>query len=509
MPVPAETTPLPRAAALAATLVAAAITAAVASAANAPIPNAPLDALLDRALAANATPGIAVAAVQGDRVVWLATRGWADREAQRPVAPDTRFYIASTTKAFTATAAACLSARGQLDLDAPLTRALPKARFHAAVHPESIRVVDLLTHTHGIDPEGPVSIRVAYTGDYTYDALFRALATHGAARGGRAFEYSNLGYDLAGIVLDPKRKGGWKEVVEREVMQPLGMSSTTAYRSRLKDAEIAMPYENSVEGFERVPLAKQDENMGPAGGMFSTAPDLARFVLAELNAGRVDGRQALPASVVAETQRAHALNSGPPRGYRRFAWGLGWDLGTYAGDTLVHRFGSFPGYGCHVSFIPSRRVGVVVLVNNSRTGLGIADVIANAAYDELLAREGAETRIQAEVDTLGSRMEELRQAIAADRARRAARSQQLPRPLAAYAGRYVNPDWGTLELVVEGGRLAASMGVARCPVEVFDAAKERLRIELFGRGGVVDVVFPEGATRAAAVRLAGAEYRRE
>ena len=145
-----------------------------------------LDSLLNRAMLSNTTPGISVAVVQGDQVIWRAARGWADREARRAVSPATQFYIASTTKALTATAAASMAARGALDLEAPLSLALPGARFHSSVHAESIRVADLLTHTHGIDADGPVSVRVAYTGDYEYaTCTVHSRASLPRAPGGR------------------------------------------------------------------------------------------------------------------------------------------------------------------------------------------------------------------------------------------------------------------------------------------------------------------------------------
>ncbi len=471
-------------------------------------PNTTFDPLLDRAMASDATPGISVAVVLGDSVIWLAARGWADRESKRAVTPETRFYIASTTKALTATAAACLAARGQLDLEAPLSKVLPLARFNAAVHPESIRVVDLLTHTHGIDADGPVSVRVAYTGDYDYAGLYRAIASQGAASTGHEYAYSSLGYDLAGIVLDPAHDRGWKHVIEREVTGPLGMTATTAYRSKVRDALLAMPYENTTAGFERVRLAKHDANMGPAGGIFSTSGDLARLLIAELNEGRVDGSARIPASVIAETQRFYVAQAGKPWDYPRHGWGLGWDLGTYESDTLVHRFGTFPGYGCHVSFMPARHIGVVVLVNNSRTGMLFADIVANAVYDQLSGRVDAGARMDAALDSLRARTTKLHAALSTDRTRRAARPQQLSHPLEGYAGEFVNSDWGVLRLSVREGHLFARMGVAESKVEVYDATKDKLRVELFGGGGVVEAVFPEGAAQASELKLEGASFRR-
>ena len=158
--------------------------------------------------------------------------------------------------------------------------------------------------------------------------------------------------------------------------------------------------------------------------------------------------------------------------------------------------------------MPSHRLGVVVLVNASPAGMPLADVVANAIYDRMLGRTDATPRADSELGSLAKRIEKLRDAIAGDRAKRAARPQSLPHPLAAYAGTYVNPDWGTLTLRVVGRRLEARMGVARSAVETYDAATNRLRIELFGGGDVMQVIFPDGAVRSSALELEGVTFLR-
>lgn len=467
-----------------------------------------LEATLDSAMATGLTPGIAVALVQGDRIVWQAARGYADREAKLKVTDDTRFYIASTTKALTALAAASLAARGELDLDAPLSRYLPKAKHPVGLSNDSIRVVDLLTHTHGIDGQGPISARVAFTGDYTNEDLMRALGAHSAAQTGRAFAYSNLGYDLVGLILDPLQKGGWKEVVEREVLLPLGMTSTSAYRSRVPQDRIAQPYEMTPSGFEPRALAKQNNNMGPAGGHFSTATDLARLLVAEMNGGRVDGKACIPAEVIDATQRLHAVQDRKFSFYHRYGWGLGWDLGTFDGDTLLHRFGSFPGFWSHVSFMPRRHLGVVVLTNGGGAGSALSNLVANSIYDRMIGRSDAQARFTAGLVEQRQRGARMREAITAERAKREARQKPMPHPLAAYAGTYGHPDWGAIELRETNGKLEAIMGEARSSVEVFDAEKEQLRVELFGGGSVMQVYFYQGADRAREILLEGASFKR-
>ena len=102
--------------------------------------------------------------------------------------------------------------------------------------------------THGIDGDGPVTVRTAYTGDFTGGLLLQLLRLHPAASAGRKFVYSNLGYNLFGLVLDAQFEEGWKRVIRREVFDPLGMSSTTALMSEAPAARLALPYKMGPSG---------------------------------------------------------------------------------------------------------------------------------------------------------------------------------------------------------------------------------------------------------------------
>ena len=116
---------------------------------------------------AELSPGLGVAVAVGDWVAWTEGFGVVDLDTRRPVTDDTPFYIASTTKALTATAAALAAHRGDLNLDSPMVRYLPRARLPDGVDPESITVRDLGGLTHGLAADGPVVFRTAYTGDFT------------------------------------------------------------------------------------------------------------------------------------------------------------------------------------------------------------------------------------------------------------------------------------------------------------------------------------------------------
>ncbi len=468
-----------------------------------------VEPLVRKAFETGASPGLAIAVVKDGETAWVGSFGDADREGRRRVSADTRFYIASTTKALTALAAARLAARGALDLDAPVTRLLPQIVLPAGIDPASVRVRDLATHTHGIDGQGPVSIRVAFTGEYTNAQLLQLLGTHGVAKTGRAFQYSNLGYDLLGIVLAPAGRDGWKTIVEHEVTSPIGMAGTTPWRSRVPADKVALPYEMGPDGFERVPLAKEDANMGPAGGHFSTAADLARLLVVELNGGRIDGRTVIPAEVIASTQKTQVPQDRQFAFLHRTGWALGWDVGTYDGETVLHRFGGFAGYYSHVSFMPERKLGVVALVNGGGAASSLAEVVAMAVYNRLLERADSAARFDTRVAQLRERMAQGPAEVAKERATRAARQQKLPHPLADYAGVFENAQYGRIELRVVGERLEAIAGVARSAVEVYDASSNRLRVELFGGGSVIQLEFPPEGGPAKAAAMLAARFERK
>ncbi|MDX1579315.1 MAG: serine hydrolase domain-containing protein, partial [Gemmatimonadota bacterium] len=417
-------------------------------------------------------------------------------------------YIASSTKSFTALAASILHERGELDLDAPLSRYLPRAELHEDLDPDAITLRDLLTHTHGIAGVGPIVFRTAYSGVHTHDQLVDLLPTHGPAENGRAFRYSNVGYNIASLAMDATLDAPWKDVLAREIFGPLGMRSTTGYLSRIPRERLAMPYGVVPEGYVRRPYSKGDDNMHAAGGLVTTVADAALWLRANLNGGRLGGERILDERAIAETHRKQAEQDATFLGFERDGYGLGWVTGSYDGDTVLHHFGGFPGFHAHISFMPDHDLGVAVLVD-SGSGARLADAIARRAYDELRSVPNLDSKWEAELASLADAAAERRARVAADLERRAARPQDLPHPRAAYVGAFANGELGTIEVSLSGdGALRARIGRMESEVEVYDAEKNMLRVELTGGGTVMPVEFEEGEDRAVRLRWLGRVFER-
>jgi len=468
-----------------------------------------LAAFARRVVESGLTPGMAVAVTVGDWVAYADGFGLADVSTGRHVTGDTPFYIASTTKSLTATAAALAASAGELEFAAPMVRYLPGARLPTGVPRERITVHDLAALTHGLSGNGPVVLRTAYTGEFTTDQLLDLLRYHEPTGDYGSFNYNNLGYNLLGLVLEAVYHESWKDVVRRLVLDPIGMTSTSAYLSRIPPDRIAEPHEGTSDGWRRMALGKDDRNLHAAGGHFASARDLARYLAAHISGGIVDGERVLPAAPLLLTHRQQVTQDRTFGPYHRHGWGYGWDLGTYAGDTLLHRFGGFAGYRSHMSFMPQRGVGVVVLVNGEGPASAAADLVADYAYDRLLGRDGVDARAAVALDSLVAGLAAYRRGITEHLAERRARLAPLRHPLADFAGTYASPLLGHMEWRVVAEGLELRMGVVRSRAEVYDAAKDQLRIEVGGGGQVATFVFPDGGGPARAVRLAGVEFARE
>lgn len=431
---------------------------------------AAIDSFVESAMAElGVVPGVALAAVRDGEVVHEAGYGWRDREERLPVTPRTVFYTASLAKAFTGATAAVLAAEGEIDLDAPLSRFFPGLTDAPPVRADETTLRDLLRHGAPFS-NGGVNFVTSFVGPYEPRDLVRVLNDYSDPSEG--FVYSNTNYALAGYALEAATGRDWRDVMRERVFAPLAMVRSTARLADVDSADFALPYLAQEDGIRRIPFAKSDGTITGAGGIFSTAGDLARFVVAQLDGGRLDGRQALPVAAVREMQSPQIGLDATFFEFERYAYGLGLYLARWEGEALVHHFGGFPGFRSHVSFMPEHGLGVVVLQNEGVDGNRFADIVAAYVYDRLLGRPNADERgIR--------RLADLRQAIEERRAQRRDSEAALARwerspgvpslPPNAYAGEFVNERLGTLRMVTAGDRLRLVWGDIDAPVLPTDA----------------------------------------
>ncbi len=468
-------------------------------------PAAGLQALAEQAEASGALPGFQIAVVAEGRLIWTTARGLADASTGLATTEATGYYIASTTKCFTALAAAQRAARGDLDLQANLAQMLPQADWRPSLQADRITLRELLTHTHGIDADAvPAQLRINLSGVYRDNAeLLHWLAQATPAAGAKAFAYSNLGYDLAGMAMAPTGRDGWKAQVQREVLDPLGLKRTSPWRSALASMTLATPHADSPRGWLALPANKQDSNMGPAGGMFATASDLARLIEVLLDGGRLDGRKVLPQQTLDLMLNAQVTQDRQMLGYQRHGHSLGFDLARLQGQHILTRLGNFRGASSHLSFMPAKGLGLALLTNGDTVAGMAGEQLAQAIYRCLLGDPTAAR--QALADGLGPILQTQARLRAAPPP---LPTSQWPLPPEALAGRYRDEQLGELDVVWTGQALWARWGVLHSELSLRFADKLQWRVDWSGQGILIGFL-RDTQGRVTGLTMWGREFRRQ
>ncbi|MFJ2233216.1 serine hydrolase domain-containing protein [Streptomyces sp. NPDC087859] len=306
-------------------------------------------ALLHRIAVAQAegrTPSLVAAVVRDGRAVWHGSRTSVDGHG-----PDenVQYRIGSITKTFTAVLVLRLRDEGLLDLGDPLEKHLPGTGAGEAT------LAELLAHTAGLAAESPGpwwerspgSLRPELT-----DVLGEQPFLH---PGGRRFHYSNPGYTLLGALVEKLRGAAWEDVLRREVLEPLGLESTSA--------QPRAPHAGgwAVHPWADVMLPEPTEDLGrmaPAGQLWSTTGDLAKFA-AFLAKG--DDR-VLSAETVRE-MRTPAAPAEAADVVDGATYGLGMQVQSRDGRLLVGHSGSLPGFLANLTISVADDVAAVVLAN--------------------------------------------------------------------------------------------------------------------------------------------------
>jgi CubicO group peptidase (beta-lactamase class C family) len=403
-------------------------------------------------LAAWEVPGCAIAAVRDEDVILAAGWGRRDLAADLPVTPDTLFAIGSTTKAFTVATVGALVDDGLLEWERPLRDYLPDLRLHDPVVTDRLSIVDLLSHRSGLPRHD-----LAWLGhpDRSRAELVRRLRFLPLSRDLRQeFQYCNLGYLVAGHIVEVLSGTPWEDYLRTRLLTPAGMDRSNLSADGLRaDPDHATAYERRQGAVVPVP-PRPVTAMAPAGAVNSCAADMARWLLTQLGGGRLDGRAVMSPATMARQHAPHMLipedRTFPAS--TRHAYGLGWMIGRYRDHRLAEHSGGIDGFQTECMLLPDDGIGVAVMTNTSSSAM--APVVAYRVLDELLGVEP--------LDWFSSFKARYHAATAGIREARGARRVVLqappPRPLSAYAGEYQHPGYGTITITVEGGTLQPRLG---------------------------------------------------
>lgn len=435
--------------------------------------------------------GTSIAIVKGSKIIYQGSFGYANIEKQIKATNQTSYYIASATKPLFALATLLKEHEGALNENTSMTSLFPKLSFDQ-VDASKVTVKHLLTHTMGFD-NTPLVWATAYAGVHDADSRRKLIASskpeEEQALG--KYEYSNAGYNTLSVWFDQQYPHGWQQELKQTVFSPLKMNHTSAKMSDTNQPgwSVAQPYSFfSNNKNQQLYLSKQDNTMHSAGGIVATAPDIARFVIAQLNEGKVDGRQVFPASVVKKSQQLQVNIEESYGDFERFGYAWGWNLNRYKGQVLHSHFGGFSGTAAHISYMLEKDIGVVILNNDDilYSNKSVSGFIASAIYDILLEDE-QNTKEQTvklaqkqadEFDKIVSKFDNVSQRIAKHRQQLDARKWQLTLPKKDYSGVYRHPLIGEIRVTLnDKNQFHASWGnmhAIATPYKTLDA----FRVEL-------------------------------
>lgn len=467
---------------------------------------AELDAYVAKAARDWRIPGLAVAVVKDDSVVFA--KGYGVRELGKPESVDagTRFAIGSTTKAMTAVALGMLVDDGNVRWDDPVIRHLPGFLMSDPYVTRELTVRDLLTHRGGLGNADQLWTST----DFTTEEIIGRVATITPAYSFRSgFIYQNIMYAVAGEVVAAASGVSWAEFLRSRIFEPLGMNATEATLAGVTGKpNVATPHA-SVRDTIRPITNRPVDAVAAAGSVWSSVGDMAKWTRFILDSARVGGRRLLSEAsyreimspqVIAPTDMYPTMSLVRPH---FFTYGLGWFLHDYAGQAVAMHTGSIAGMSALIGMIPDRNVGVYVLAN-----LDHAELRHALMYRVFDAFSGGPSRDwSAELLALYGRNTD--QARATQQQARRAADTSPSVPLDRYAGTFANPTYGNAVVALRDGVLHFTFGAGRTgPLSHWQYDSFQARWDDERLSPSIVVFTPDGTGGVTAVRAFGITFSR-
>jgi CubicO group peptidase (beta-lactamase class C family) len=409
---------------------------------------AALKAFVEQAMREIKVPGVGLAVIQDGKIVYEGGVGVKDLASGAPVDKDTLFMIASNTKGMSTLLLAELVEDGKLDWDKPVTDYLPNFRLGSDATTKKVLVKHLVCACTGLprkDMQWLFNTSATTSAQETFTQLAATEPTSGF---GEVFQYNNLMASAAGYlgahILYPNLELGaaYDRAMQERIFGPLGMASTTFSMRKAMAGDWAKPYDTDLNGKLAAVDVKFNDTIGPyrpAGGAWSSAHDMALYVINELNLGKLPNGKRLISEKNLLARRVHNVPVGENVWY-----GMGLEDDASSGVSVIQHGGSLFGYKSNWFAVPSAGVGVVVLTN-SDTGYALTNSVKRRLLELLYdgkaeaVEDIASTAKRADADLAKFRSEVTLPVV--------------PAVASKVIGRYANADLGPLTIANEGGKL--------------------------------------------------------
>jgi CubicO group peptidase (beta-lactamase class C family) len=428
------------------------------------------DAYVAKAIQTWKIPGVSIAIVRNDSVIYAKGFGVLRAGGRTPVNEKTLFEIGSSSKAFTATLVAMLVTDGKMHWDDRLTQYLPDFKMYDAVANEGVTIRDALTHRSGIARGELVWLGSGVSRD---EVLHRVRFLKPESPFRSRYSYQNMMFLAAGQAAGRAAGTSWDDLIRQRIFTPLGMTTSVTTSRGLTTSNVAAPHGIDHDtAFAKPPF--DAENIGPAGSILSNAVDMAQWLRFQLNDGVVSGKRLVSSAALRETHTPQILipSTGGGRGdadsasVKRFtSYGMGWMVEDYRNQLSWQHGGNTLGMTTAVGMLPEKKVGVVVL--SSMQGAQLPALLEQYVFDRELGAPMRDWSAEAYARSLTQR----KRADSTQKAQLAGHvaGAQSPVPLSAFAGTFTDSLYGEMTVSLKEGHLELARGDVHAPLEYWNA----------------------------------------
>jgi CubicO group peptidase (beta-lactamase class C family) len=445
-------------------------------AAQAREPYAGLDAYITKAVQTWKIPGLSVAIVRNDSVIYAKGFGVLAAGSATPVNEHTLFEIGSSSKAFTATLVAMLVSDGKMRWDDRLTAYLPDFQLYDPAANGAVTLRDALTHRSGIARGELVWLGSGLNRD---EVLHRVRFLKPESPFRSKYSYQNMMFLAAGQAAAKAGGSPWENLVAQRIFVPLGMTSSLTTSKGLTNRNAA-----TAHGMERdtafTKAVFDGENIAPAGAILSNAVDMAQWLRFQLNDGVASGKRLVSSAALRETHTPQILTGTGAGGSggassdsipatRFSSYGMGWFVEDYHGALSWQHGGNTPGMTTAVGMLPEKHFGVVVLSNMQSAALPL--ILERYLFDRELGMPMKDLSADAYSRSLGQR----KRADSVEKAQAVAHpaNAQPTIPLAAFVGTYSDSLYGEATVALKEGHLEMTHGDWSAPLQYWNASNFR------------------------------------
>jgi len=323
--------------------------------------------------------GIAVAIVEKDSIIYSSGFGFRNRELNLKMNSETLLPIGSATKSFTSSVLGIFEYEDKLSLKDRPAKHIPNLEFYNNEMDNLITIEDLLCHKSGMGSFDGSNTLFPTNDPKEFIPRLKHLKPNGDIK--NSFIYSNVGYGLAGLIIQNTSEETWQSAIRNNIFKSLNMiRSVTNIQEMEKDENHGIGY--GLSDGSQVKLLNRNFTFGKAeGAVISSVNEMANYLITWLNFGQFKGVQVIPNEYISEATSIKNIidqnNDSSNMDFR--GYGYGWFVQNHRGHYNVEHGGNVPGFSTQMATFPNDKVGIIVITNQNNSALPyfVEDVITN------------------------------------------------------------------------------------------------------------------------------------